>query len=122
PRGEAISLSSLGLGYAVAGDLDKSAEFHAQALEIFRAAGDRMAIAGSLDSIAHVESRRNRLTEARAAVEEAIEITEAQRLRISSQDLRTSYFASIRGAFELDIDLLMRMDREQPDAGFRAAA
>lgn len=121
-RGEAASLSTLGLTHAMAGETEEALEFHTQGLQLFRSVGDRMGTAGSLYSIARLEIGRNRLREARSHVEEALDIVESLRAQVASLELRSSYFASIRDYFDLDIDLLMQLDREQPAAGFRAAA
>src|SRR5262249_18615037 len=41
---------------------------------------------------------------------------------IKSHQLRSSYFAYVRKYYEFDIDLLMRLNKQQPAAGFDAAA
>jgi CHAT domain-containing protein/tetratricopeptide (TPR) repeat protein len=122
PRAEAISLNTLGMIHAAAGDYPQSEELFSQALGIFRSLADRLSIAPTLHLLAQSESRQNRLSEARAHVDEALGIVESLRVRISSPELRTSYFAAVRDYFDLEIDLLMRLDKQQPSAGLRAAA
>lgn len=121
-RGEAISLHAMAISHAGAGRLDAAIEVDRESLALFRQIGDRPAEAAVLYGIARSESGRNRLDEARARVEEAIDIVEATRTRVTNQELRTSFFASVQDYFELDIDLLMRLDRDRPGAGFAAAA
>ena len=61
-------------------------------------------------------SRASKLTEA------ALAIINTLRTKVTSRDLRASYFASVQDLYKLHIDLLMRLHRRQPAAGFDVAA
>ena len=54
--------------------------------------------------------------------EAALAIINTLRTKVASRDLRASYFASVQDLYKLHIDLLMRLHRRQPAAGFDVAA
>ncbi len=54
--------------------------------------------------------------------EAALAIINGLRTKITSRDLRASYFASLQDIYKLHIDLLMRLHRRQPTAGYDVAA
>lgn len=121
-REEALTLLNLGKAYALSGEPQKGAEYYTQALSIFQALNDRLGEARTRQSIAEVESERGNFDEARNQLEAAISIIEAMRAQVLSQQLRTSFFASRQDAYELEIDILMRMHHLDPTKGFDAAA
>src|SRR6185369_3077142 len=61
-------------------------------------------------------SRASQLTEA------ALAIVNTLRTKVASRVLRASYFASVQDIYKLHIDLLMRLHRQQPTAGFDVAS
>ncbi|HSN85929.1 MAG TPA: tetratricopeptide repeat protein, partial [Thermoanaerobaculia bacterium] len=63
-----------------------------------------------------------RLTDAQADIEQALGIVESMRQNVLGQDLQMSFFASRRAYQELQIDLLMRLDRLHPGEGYQARA
>jgi CHAT domain-containing protein/Tfp pilus assembly protein PilF len=65
---------------------------------------------------------RGRLAQAQIDIEAALEIIESTRRHVASEDLKMSYFASQRAYQEVQIDLLMRLDRAQPGKGYQARA
>lgn len=121
-REEAFVLFNLGKAYTLSGDSQKAAEYYAQALSIFQALNDRLGEALVRQSIAKVESERGNFDAARRQLETAISIIEATRAQFLSQQLRTSFFSSWQNAYELKIDMLMRMHRIDPAKGYDAAA
>ena len=62
------------------------------------------------------------LIDARATIQSALGIVESVRTKVASQELRASYFASVRQSYELLIDVLMMLHRQQPSGGFEAEA
>src|SRR6185503_13084734 len=92
--------------------------YYDQALPISRRAGDRFGEASSLYNIARAERAANRLPEARARIEAALQVIEALRSNVTSQDSRASYFASIRQYYELHVDILMSLAKTQPKQKF----
>lgn len=120
--GEADALSNVGAAYASLGDYAKAIEFYEQALSLRRVVGDRRGEAETLYSIARTEQDRGRLNDARARVEEALEITESMRDQVAGRELRAAYFALGQKQYGLHVDLLQQLHREHPSEGYDAAA
>lgn len=121
-QGEAITLNHLGRAYDRWREPKKSFEYHEKALPIWRASGDRNGEVAALYGMARAESKLDDLSGARQRTEEALAITNTLRTKVASLDLRASYFASVQDLYKLHIDLLMRLHRRQPTAGFDVAA
>jgi CHAT domain-containing protein len=120
--GEAITLNHLGRAYAVAKDPEKALEYYGKALVIWRAVGDGNGEVAALYGMARAEADRGDLQRANQLTESALPIINTLRTRVTSPDLRASYFASVQDLFKLRIDLLMRLHRREPAAGFDVAA
>jgi CHAT domain-containing protein len=60
--------------------------------------------------------------EALRNIEAALAIIETLRIKIAGQELRSSYYATIQDYYKLYIDLLMRLHKQQPDAGYDGKA
>ena len=61
-----------------------------------RRAEYRMGEAATLYNLARLERDQGNLNEARAFTQSAIEVIESLRTKVASQELRASYFASVR--------------------------
>jgi CHAT domain-containing protein len=120
--GEAAALNNIGRLYLLRGEAQKALEFHSQALALIRAVSNRRGEARMSYNIARAHRSLGNLTEARSYSEAAIEIAESLRFDVSSEQLRTSFFASVRDFYELDIDLLMQMHKRRPSEGDISAA
>ena len=120
--GESITLSQIGTIYSSLGKPEEALSYFAQALSLHRAVGDRSSEANTLRDVARAERNRGHLDAARTQVETALNIIEGARSQFVSQELRTSFSASRLEFYELYVDLLMRMHRSQPSAGYAAAA
>ncbi len=120
--GEAITLNHLGRAYAVANDPEKALEYYGKALVIWRAVGDGNGEVAALYGMARAEADRGDLQRAKQLTESALPIINTLRTKVTSPDLRASYFASVQDLFKLHIDLLMRLHRREPTAGFDVAA
>lgn len=119
---EANTLNSLGDIYSGMGDNQQALEQYNQALLLMQSVGDRSGEADTLYNIARIQSNRNNFTEARKAIETALTISESLRAKVASQELRTSYFASVRKYYELGINLQMRLYKQRPSEGLDAVA
>ena len=84
--------------------------------------GDRNGEVAALYGMARAESKLDDLLGASKRTEAALAIINTLRTKVTSRDLRASYFASVQDLYKLHIDLLMRLHRRQPAAGFDAAA
>ncbi|HET6978772.1 MAG TPA: CHAT domain-containing tetratricopeptide repeat protein [Pyrinomonadaceae bacterium] len=121
-QGEAITLNHLGRAFYLWNQPQKALEYYEKALPIWRAVGDRNGEVAALYGMANAESDRDDLLEASKRTASALAIINTLRTKVASLDLRASYFASVQDLFKLHIDLLMRLHRRQPAAGFDVAA
>ncbi|HEY0763732.1 MAG TPA: CHAT domain-containing tetratricopeptide repeat protein [Pyrinomonadaceae bacterium] len=121
-QGEAITLNQFGRAFDLWGEPKKALEFYGKALPIWRAVGDRNGEVAALYGMARAESDQDDLQSASQRTESALAIINSLRTKVASLDLRASYFASVQDLFKLHIDLLMRLHRRQPAAGFDVAA
>lgn len=122
PVGEAAALRKIGRLAAANGDRQQAIDLIQRSLSLARATGDLQSERDALINLAQTERERNNLGEARGYHEKALELTESLRTKILNQELRASYLASRQEEYELYVDLLMQMHRQQPDAGHAAAA
>ena len=121
--GEAITLNHLGRAFNVLREPRKALEHYDKALSIWRAVGDRNGEAAALYGMARAQAEvDDDLLKARATTEAALAIINTLRTKVASRYLRASYFASVQDVYKLHIDLLMRLHRRQPAAGFDVAA
>jgi len=72
--------------------------------------------------LARLQRDRGDLAAARSAIGRALATTEKLRSGVLRPDQRVSFLAARRGYFELDVDLLMRLDRQQRGAGYDVEA
>jgi CHAT domain-containing protein len=110
----ATTLLYLGLAYENLGQKEKALDYLNQALKLRQTINDRRGVAMTLAHIARVERDRSNLSEARRRIEEALEMVEGLRTKVTSQQLRASFFASVQQYREFYIDLLMRLHKENP--------
>lgn len=68
--------------------------------------------------LARVAYNQGQLDDAQADCEKALAVIEEQRGTLRSADLRTSYFASMHSYYDLDIQILARLDRMHPGQGY----
>lgn len=120
--GEARSLSNIGPIYAALGDQQQALDSYLQALPLLRAIGDRNGEAAALFNIAYSERAIGKLADALTHIEASIAILESLRTKIGGQELRSAFFATVQDYYELYIDLLMRLHKQQPDAGYDSKA
>jgi len=84
--------------------------------------GDKTQQIVTLYNIASLESDRGNLKIALTQMEAAIKIIEELRTKITTQQLRTSYFATVQNYYKFYIDLLMRLHKTNPSQGYDAKA
>lgn len=116
-RDEAVALSKIGSAYEGLGDREKARDYHSQGLKLSREVGDRLSEANHLFNLARVARDGDDLREALSLIEESLDIIETLRTKVASQELRASYFATVQGFYEFDIDVLMRLHAREPQAG-----
>jgi CHAT domain-containing protein len=122
PMAEANVLYNLGRAYDGLKQPQKAIETYNSVLSLRQQLGDRSGVAETLYNVARTERDRSNLDAARTQIEQAIAIIEDIRTKVASQDLRTSYFASVQKYYEFYIDLLMQQHKQQPSKGYDALA
>lgn len=121
-RGEAYALSSIGYTWYLSGKPSIAIQYFEQALPLSRSIMDRAAEVSFLYNIALAERAQGEPEKALAHIRQSTQIIESMRTKVVSRDLRALYFASLHQHYELYIDLLMRLDKLQPNNGFTAKA
>jgi CHAT domain-containing protein/tetratricopeptide (TPR) repeat protein len=121
-RAEVDTLNPIGDIYEERGQPQMALDYYEKALPLSRQAEYPFGEASTLFNIARVERKRGNLISARARMDDALEVVESLRTKVASQDLRVSYFASVRQQYEFYIDLLMQLAREHPSDGYETAA
>ncbi|HIK09328.1 MAG TPA: CHAT domain-containing protein [Oscillatoriaceae cyanobacterium M33_DOE_052] len=121
-RGESITLGGIGVIYFKLQDFAAALDYYQQSLPLARQTGDRDATATTLYNLAGVARAQGKLQEGITYIEEAITIIEDLRQKVDSSELRSSFFAEKYNYYELYIDMLMQLHRQQPQAGYDSKA
>jgi CHAT domain-containing protein/predicted negative regulator of RcsB-dependent stress response len=121
-RWKAYAYNSIGEIYAQEGNLQKATAHYQQALEYNLAAEDRFGESQTRYHLARTFCDKGNWSEAIAESEKAVALIESLRAKVFSQNLRTSYFATVNQIYALYIDILMQQHRERPQGGFAAEA
>ncbi|MBD2384925.1 CHAT domain-containing protein [Cylindrospermum sp. FACHB-282] len=120
--GEATILNNTGKVYSNLGQQQKALLYYNQSLPLYRQVGNKAGEARNLYNIASLQRDSGNLNAALTQIESAIKIVENLRSKITSQELRTSYFATVQDYYQLYIDLLMQLHKQQPAKGYDALA
>lgn len=119
--GDRIEASAIlrltGEALALQGRPQQALEPFARSLSLSRDAGYRVGEAEVLTSRARVERKLGRLSEAGSSLAAALPLFESARSSIANPDLRASFLAARRQAYELRIDVLMDLHGREPAAG-----
>lgn len=122
PSTEARLLIRIGGGRSRRGDDAGARAAFEEALAISREVGDPIHEATARIGLARLEHTAGAHAAAAALADEALARVEALRLRVTGHRLRARYLASVRGYYELAIDIALARHREEPDAGHAARA
>ena len=117
-RHAAFTLNYIGRSYEDLKQLDRAGRYYRQALELAQRSSDPESEALSRNNLAHLERARGNLDVATRHIKAAINIAEYVRTKVSSQNLRSTFFATVRDSYDLYIDLLMLQHKRDPTAGF----
>jgi tetratricopeptide (TPR) repeat protein len=121
-RCEGDALKKIGDIAYFLGDEQKALDFLNQSLQLYRSIWEREREIQTLYSLARVNYSLGNLDEAKKQIEEALEFQESLRTKISSQQLRETFFISAQNSFALYLDVLMQLHRKNPAAGYDALA
>jgi CHAT domain-containing protein/Flp pilus assembly protein TadD len=120
-RWEMEAWNLLGKSYEARGQ-NQALQCYERALALSRAAEFKYGESAMLYQIARSQRDAGDVVAARKQIESAIDVIESLRTKVTSQDLRASYFASVRQLYELYIDLLMEQNNNNPHQGFDVQA
>jgi CHAT domain-containing protein/Tfp pilus assembly protein PilF len=120
--GEAWVLHSLGDVYRKLGQYDQALDHYRQSLPIAGQAGRTRDQIGTLVSVAALERDRGNLAEARRQIDSVTRWFEDTRQGLLSEDLRQSFSGVLREAYEVQVDVLMRLHARNPGEGHDRAA
>ncbi|MBD1895198.1 CHAT domain-containing protein [Coleofasciculus sp. FACHB-129] len=121
-QGEATHLRDLGKVYNALKQYEKALSTYDRVLALRRMFGDRTEEAYTLYEVAITQRDKGNLNAARTQIEAAIKIVEDIRTRVTSPELRTSYFASVQNYYQFYIDVLMQLHKKEPYIGYDALA
>lgn len=121
-REVARALTALGRLQTSAGHIDEAVHLLDEARSLFRQMEDPSGEAQTLLAMARAERARGDPAAALGRTEEALDDLEKMRDRAASHDLRRSFSDSHRDPYDLHIDLLMELDRRDPEAGYGTRA
>jgi CHAT domain-containing protein/tetratricopeptide (TPR) repeat protein len=121
-RMEMYILSKMGGLYGLSGDSQKELKTLRQVLALSRTIADPRVEADTLYLLAEARYKQGDLDESLKNIQAALLITEQTRFEIVSQELRSSYFTSVRRQYEFYIKVLMQLNKLRPLDGFAAAA
>jgi CHAT domain-containing protein len=111
---EGLLLSTLGDLHRGTGRLTEALRYYRQAMELQQRANDSVRISATLCNLSRTERD---LGDVRAAIEYAatgLKNAESLRVKVAGSELRSSYMASVYQHYELMIDLLMQLHRQNP--------
>ncbi len=121
-RAEAAVLSNLGQLDRQRRRFEAARSSLERALDLQRQGQDLWGASFTLLELARLATDRQALEKALALTLEARRIVESLRADLLSPGHRAALIGNRREIYELHVDLLMRLDRTQPDAGHGAAA
>jgi len=109
-RWKAYALSDIGRIYHTKKQFEQATHFYQQALALNLKAEDSIGQSQTRYYLAKLERDRGNAAEAIVQIEQSISFTESLRTKVFSQELRTSYFASMNQLYEFYVDTLMQQD------------
>ena len=119
---EAETLNTISIAHEFQQQHQQAINVLNEELKIRRELKDIQGEAKALYYIGKNQRKLGNLETALTNIEEAIKIVESIRGNVKSQELRTSYFATVQSYYKFKIDLLMELHKKDPSKGFNAQA
>jgi len=119
---EAISLVNAGSVYLALGQREKAMQALRAGRDQLSAIGDRLHESKALFRLAKLAADSGDWQAALHELDSALEIDETLRAEMIGSELRSAYFSTVLGQYELRIDVLMHLDRLHPKAGYDVQA
>lgn len=121
-RSYGTAITGLGKAYAAAGKPEKAAEKFRESLAIHRAVGFKSGESETLYFFARLEADRGNLEAAKELIFQSISTLEQIRSNVASQSLRASFVSTKRKFYDLQTDIIMRLNQSKPNGGFDVEA
>ncbi len=115
---EVIVKSNLAAAYEALGQTDQARELFEEALEQAVAADAMHTLLEIHQGLARIEKSRGCLQMARAHLDQALEVLQALRERVTRIDMRSSFLAIRLDILELMVSVLVDLAAENPEAGY----
>jgi CHAT domain-containing protein/tetratricopeptide (TPR) repeat protein len=122
PYDEANARRVLGMAQVALGEHSAASEEFMAALAIQRRIGDRFGEVQTLVEAGRLQESTGRLDRALATLEQALEVIDRTRSSLAAPELRASYLASQRAAYELAVRVLIRLHQKHPGGGYDVRA
>ena len=119
---EVLALMGAGVVSSDLGEKQKALEYLNPARLLFSVAHYRPFEGWALYETARVDRDLGKFDQASSLANRAIDIIEDLRTKMISQDLRTSFFAAVKDAYDVEIDVLVRQASLDPSKNFLADA
>ena len=119
---EATALNNISAIYYEIGEPQRALDGFAEVLRLYREVRDSAGEATALGNTALIERSLGDVRGALGRIRQALTLVESLRIKISSQELRTSYFATAQEYYEFEMSLLMTLHKQQPGAGHESEA
>ncbi|MET0623165.1 MAG: CHAT domain-containing protein [Pyrinomonadaceae bacterium] len=119
---EAKALIGIGVTHFKSKKWREAREQYDQALSLSHEIGDEGSKISAQNLLAYVERDGGNYQQALKLVEASLQLNEDSRGRIFNQDLRTTYSSNRQTEYGFYIDLLMRLHKQSPSAGYDAKA
>ncbi len=118
PRFEALSITNMGRLKEESREYANARTLYERALQLSTSAEDLEGIIGARYHIANSAVEMGQTAEAMSQLDMALKMIEVQRIHVRDDELRTSYFTSVRKCYDLYVDILMRLHEAKPTARF----
>jgi CHAT domain-containing protein/tetratricopeptide (TPR) repeat protein len=122
PYDEANARRPLGMAHAALGETSAAEHEYLAALAIERQIGDRFGEVQTLVETARLEDRLQQPEQSLSRLEEALAVIDRTRSSLAAPELRATYLASQRAAYELSARVLMRLYQKHPSEGYELRA
>lgn len=116
-RWEGAILLSIGIIYADAKDYLRAGEALSRSVTILGTIGEKKDEAKSLFQLAFLEFDEKKFLQALPHVEQAVSILETLRSNVGLTN-RASFFSEVQTYYQLYLEILMELHRQNPNAGF----
>jgi CHAT domain-containing protein/tetratricopeptide (TPR) repeat protein len=110
---QAASLNRIGSVYEQLGKQSVSLNYFQRALVLSRSAKDPIEEVSTLFNLAAALRQERDYAGALRYIEDSLKIIESLRMKVISQDSRASYSSSIHGHYELQVDVLMQLSKQE---------